>query len=328
MIGFAVKVLGEPGLRSHDTRRWQSGPHLAQSLRCLREVFAYLDRVDIRMYRMASGLAPYLSHPDLPQFHRQVEECAQELAQMGEYARTLGLRLSFHPSQYVLLNAESETIAAHAAVDISGQARILEAMGLGPEAVVVTHIGGLYGAREASRARFVASWEQLPEVGRRRLVLENDDTSFGVGDTLWVHQRTGIRLVFDYLHHMLANPEGMSVREAVAQCLGTWGQVRPKVHFSSTRTELRAPPPRRARTLGQLSPALSDHADFANPFELICFLREAGEVEFDLMLEVKAKDLAVLRLREFLRSPAGQLACRVVGLEAGVAAFKPVAGAG
>jgi len=58
-IGFPVQILGRPGLKSHDARRWQSNPHLRVSLQYLRQVFAYLDEVDIRMYRMASGLAPY-----------------------------------------------------------------------------------------------------------------------------------------------------------------------------------------------------------------------------------------------------------------------------
>jgi hypothetical protein len=31
-LGFAVKVLGDGGLPSHDTRRWLSGPHLRRSL--------------------------------------------------------------------------------------------------------------------------------------------------------------------------------------------------------------------------------------------------------------------------------------------------------
>ena len=31
-LGFAVKVVGEPGLPSHDSRRWQSKPHLSVSL--------------------------------------------------------------------------------------------------------------------------------------------------------------------------------------------------------------------------------------------------------------------------------------------------------
>jgi len=304
MMGFAVKVLGEPGLRSHDTRRWQNAPHLSVSLQYLRAIFAYLERVDIRMYRMASGLAPYLSHPDLPQFHHQVEECAQDLAEVGVEARRLGLRLSFHPSQYVLLNAESEEVARHSALDIVGQARMLEAMGLGPEAVVVTHIGGLYGDRETGRTRFVQRWQSLPEVARRRLVLENDDTGYGVADTHWVHARTGIRLVFDYLHHMLVNPGRLELGEALRLCLSTWGEVRPKIHFSSPRTEFRQPAGREVRTLAQLAPALSDHADFVNPFEYRCFLRQAGEAEFDVMLEAKAKDLAVLRLREHLAARA------------------------
>lgn len=48
-LGFAVKVLGEGGLPSHDTRRWQSGPHLSHSLERLRAILDYLERHDIRM---------------------------------------------------------------------------------------------------------------------------------------------------------------------------------------------------------------------------------------------------------------------------------------
>ena len=73
-LGFAVKVLADGGLPSHDTRRWQSGPHLSVSLDRLDATLDRLDALDIRMYRMASALAPYATHPDLPQFHRQLEE--------------------------------------------------------------------------------------------------------------------------------------------------------------------------------------------------------------------------------------------------------------
>lgn len=79
-LGFAVKVLGAEGLPSHDTRRHQSGPHLRHSLECLEEILEYCDDQDIRMYRMATALAPYASHPELPQFRDQAHECAEELA--------------------------------------------------------------------------------------------------------------------------------------------------------------------------------------------------------------------------------------------------------
>jgi hypothetical protein len=48
-VGFAVKVVGEPGLPSHDTRRWQSKPHLRESLERLRGILDYLARVEIGM---------------------------------------------------------------------------------------------------------------------------------------------------------------------------------------------------------------------------------------------------------------------------------------
>ena len=96
-LGFAVKVLGEGGLPSHDARRWQSGPHLRHSLEHLTAILEYLGRHEIRMYRMTSDLAPYATHPDLPQFHGQVEECADELARVGALARELDIRLSSTP---------------------------------------------------------------------------------------------------------------------------------------------------------------------------------------------------------------------------------------
>src|SRR3954471_7304587 len=99
-LGFAVKVLGDGGLPSHDTRRWQSGPHLRVSLERLGAILERLDAIDVRMYRMATALAPYVTHPELPQFHRQVEECGDALAATGARARELGIRLSTHPGQY------------------------------------------------------------------------------------------------------------------------------------------------------------------------------------------------------------------------------------
>ena len=49
-LGFAVKVLGEGGLPSHDTRRWQSGPHLRHSLAALEVILRYLDRQEYADY--------------------------------------------------------------------------------------------------------------------------------------------------------------------------------------------------------------------------------------------------------------------------------------
>jgi len=86
-LGFAVKVLGEGGLPAHDARRWQSGPHLRHSIEALHGVFDYLAREEIGMYRMTASLAPYATHPELPQFHRQLDEARGELEALGARAR-------------------------------------------------------------------------------------------------------------------------------------------------------------------------------------------------------------------------------------------------
>ena len=104
-LGFPVKVMGKAGLASQDTRRWQKGPHLKVSLELLDAVLDYLKSERLDMYRLSSDIAPYATHPDMPQFHGMVAESDAELRAFGAKARALDIRLSFHPSQYVLLNA-------------------------------------------------------------------------------------------------------------------------------------------------------------------------------------------------------------------------------
>ena len=303
-LGFAVKVLGEGGLPSHDARRWQSGPHLRTSLEYLRAIFGYLDRHDIRMYRMATALAPYASHPELTAFHGQVEECAEELAEAGKLARGLGMRLSTHPGQYTVLNSESAEVQRAAVAELEVQAALLDAMGLGPEAVVVLHVGGAAGGHAAAADRFLAGFEMLGGRARARLVLENDDRVFGLRHALEVAERAGVPLVFDVHHHHCHDPENIDDREALELALATWRPgVKPKVHFSSPRLDVGE----RRRRVGrrvERTPLLPDarlHADLIDPIAFEQFLRyTAADFDFDVMLEAKAKDLALLRLREQL----------------------------
>ena len=327
-LGFAVKVLGQPDLKSNDARKWRSGPHLRVSIGYLREIFAYLAKHDIRMYRMSSDVAPYVTHPEMPQFHGQVRECAAELEDLGNLARDLDLRLSFHPSQFVILNSPDAALNDKGIADLLAQAEILDLMGLGPEAVLVIHVGGTYGDRESGRRRWAETYRRLPEPARRRLVLENDDIRYSAADVLAIHEETGVRLIFDHQHYWCNNPEGLDLADTVRRCLRTWppGQ-RPKVHFSSPRTEMRTVERKDTKTkkvVSRLQPPIwTGHADFAQPFEFITFMRLAEGLLFDVMLEAKAKDLALLRLRRDLPAYAPDVAARF-GLTAESGGPEPV----
>lgn len=301
-LGFAVKVLGQAGLKSNDSRRWQSGPHLRTSISYLHAIFDYLESADIRMYRISSDIAPYVTHPDLPQFHNQIEESREELDELGAKARRFDIRLSMHPSQYIVLNSPDSRIANAAVRDFACHAAFLDGLGVGEDAKIVTHVGGVYGDRAAAMRRWVAAYRSLPEAVRRRLVLENDDVSYPVSDTLAIHAETGVPLVFDNLHHAVLNPLNMSQRDALHRCLATWapGQM-PKIHYSSQRLAARDVV-RRNRSTGEKqiapqAPKPGQHDDDIHADEFTAFLRAAGDAWFDVMLEAKNKDVALFRLR-------------------------------
>jgi UV DNA damage endonuclease len=295
-IGFAVKVLTDPPLASHDARRWKSGPHLGVSLERLDAILDRLDALDVRMYRMTSDLAPYATHPDLPQFHRQVEECGERLAEIGDKVRALGIRLSFHPGQYVVLNSEREEVRALAAREMDVMAALLDGMGCGPEAVVVLHVGGAAGGRDAAFDRFEDGLARMGDAARARLVIENDDRSFSLGDVLALRERTGLPVVWDILHHHCLDPDRIAVADALRLALATWpAGVVPKIHYSTPKTAVTEKGKR------IVLPPLRAHADMIDPIAFEEFaLGPARGLEFDVMLEAKAKDLALVRLREHL----------------------------
>jgi UV DNA damage endonuclease len=152
--------------------------------------------------------------------------------------------------------------------------------------------------------------EQLAPAVQARVALENDDRHFGLPDVLWVHQRTGIPVVLDTLHHQCLNPSGHPLSNALALALATWPAGRtPKIHVSSSRTALRHTYRNGQRHIQM--PLPQQHSDFIDCFAFIDLMRDARAANlrpFDIMLEAKAKDLAVLRLREQIAKFAPDLA--------------------
>ncbi len=243
---------------------------------------------------MSQALAPYASHPDLPQFHGQVEACADELARLGACARESGLRLSMHTNPYVVLSSQREEVRRTGVAELTWQAALREAMGLGPEAVIVVHVGsGGPGAGE----RFLRGVAGLPDAARARVALENDDRSVPLVEALELARAIDRPLVFDLMHHHINDPHGVPDAEALRLALATWApQVLPKIHLSSPRTQAELGEDGAMRL-----PKLVAHADLVDPLAFEAFLAgPAAGLDFDVMVEARLKDLAALHLREHL----------------------------
>jgi UV DNA damage endonuclease len=302
-LGFACTVVGIT-VPAHDSRRPQNQPHLRVSLQYVEQILRYAASIGVRMYRLSSNIAPYYTDLTRPQFGYQLDEARDELAATGALARQLDIRLSLHPGQYTVLNSPDERIVAAARRELQYATDVLDRMGQPDDNKVILHIGGVYGDKPAALARWIACYATLPERVRARLVIENDDRLYSVGDVLAVHAATGAPVVFDNLHHALNPTPDLPERAALAAALATWpADQTPKTHYSDRRTD--PIEVKRNGVIKLVKPSPGAHADYVDPARFAAYRQAAQDLpDFDVMFEAKAKDLAVRRVLDYLAAHA------------------------
>ncbi len=232
------------------------------------------------LFRIGSSVIPFGSHPinTIPWWR----EFKRELQETGALIRRESMRVSFHPGQYTVLNSPDAGIVARAVKEIVYSARFLSELGLDFEHKIVLHIGGTYGDKAAAVERFCAAMLEIEPDVRRRIVIENDEHSYTPADVLAIAQQTNLPVVFDNLHY-LANPGEGALEELIPAVFRTWREMdgRPKVHFS-------------AQAIGRRR---GHHADGVDPAEFRTWIERWSLFgDFDLMLEAKHKDRALLEL--------------------------------
>ncbi len=232
----------------------------------------------IRLFRIGQGLIPFASHPAFP--YDWADEHGDDLRGMGALARSLGVRLSMHPGQFINPGSPNPETARRSIDELLYATRVFDLMGL-DDAVVVLHLGGAYDDRPAAVARFVEALRAQEDI-LRYLALENDERIWTVGEIVGAARALGIPAILDNLHHAL-NPGGLSLAGALELALPTWEArgVRPKVHLSSQDPTKRP----------------GAHAHSIEAEDWAAFSDALGGRETDVMVEAKGKELALPALR-------------------------------
>lgn len=257
--------------------------NLENTLRILRYNQAY----NIKVYRLTSKLVPLATHPIIEHWD-YIADFKEEFREIGDFAKENDFRISAHPDHYTLINSASEKVVADALADLDYHVKVYEAMGLSDcRYKLVIHVGGLYKDKPTSIHRFKESFRKLPDRIRCRIILENDDKSYTAADVLGICKELQIPMVLDVHHHRCVN-NGERLEELLPQIFDTWKDevFPPKIHFSSPKCEK----------------DFRSHADWIESEEFVHFLqivRETGR-DFDVMLEAKSKDSALLQLSEQL----------------------------
>ncbi len=298
-IGYACIVIGVPGLSLKScTLKYATDEKLRHvslhNLWVLNDVIDYNVSNEILLFRISSDIIPFGSHPA----NRQEwwKDHSELLSSIGSKIRNSGMRVSMHPGQYTILNSPDQGVIERAAIDLNYHARFLDALSVDSSHKIILHIGGAYGNKEQSADRFIQNCNRLPDFIKRRLVLENDEKSYNIADVLAIAHEVSLPAVFDNLHHTMNSPVPDHVDKStgsadyqlelshvtwIKRCQSTWKPQdgRQKIHYSQQMS-------------GGKPGAHSVTIDLS---EFCRFYSSIIDLEVDIMLEVKDKNLSALK---------------------------------
>ena len=249
------------------------------NLECLGEILLYNINNGVLFFRITSDLIPFASHPVCTANWQGVFR--EPFAALGALIRDHGMRISMHPDQFNLLNAKDPAILERTIRELAYHAEVLNLLGLDSDAKIQIHVGGVYGDREASIARFIDRYPNLPEAILRRLVIENDDRRYTARDCLAIHDETGIPIIFDNLHHRVHAAGEEPVNDIFPEVAATWAprDGLPMVDYSTQDPDGRP----------------GKHAATINIPEFQAFTQAIRPFDADIMLEIKDKEESAVK---------------------------------
>lgn len=238
----------------------------------------------IYIYRMSSDSFPWMSEymfDELPNF----KIISKLLQNIGDKIKSNGMRVSYHPGPFNVLASTRQDVINKAVVELNQHAELMDLMGLEQSTFypINIHIGTTQPSREVAAKKFCESFQLLSDSCKKRLTVENDDSPNQYSVKMlydWIHKEIGIPIVVDSLHYQ-CHSDNMNWEDTLRLGVSTWGEVRPMVHHSSSKK------------LNEDSKSkITAHSDFL--YEKF----ENFDIEVDIELECKKKDLALFRYRE------------------------------
>lgn len=245
----------------------------------------------IRFMRISSELFPFASHD---KYGYDLDYAAAGLKTAGDLANLYGHRMTLHPGQFTQIGSPKQNVVDASVRELHYQCSILNHMGIGRDGVIIIHLGGVYGDKETTLARFKDNYRTLlSDDIKARLVIENDEMCYNVDDLLPISEELDLPIVLDY-HHDWIYPSSEPLTTLIPRINTIWHRkgIKPKQHLSSPRPGASTVMEKRAhaRRCGALPTELE--AEGAG-----WWWRAPGEREWvDLMIEAKDKEQAVFQL--------------------------------
>ena len=254
-----------------------------QNCRDLIEIIKWNHQNGINFFRMTSGLFPWYSEyklSDMPHANR----IKTLLAAAGNLATKYGQRITTHPGPFNVLPSPTDSVVQNTINELTDHAEVFDLMGLSqtPYNKINIHCNGVYGDKITAMDRFCKNFDRLPQSVQNRLTVENDDKAsmYSVTDLMYIHERIGIPIVFDYHHHKFCTG-GLTEEEALKRAVSTWGDIKPVVHYSESKSL--------HEENNKIKPQA--HSDYISEY-----INTYG-LDVDIMIEAKKKELTLAQYK-------------------------------
>jgi UV DNA damage endonuclease len=188
----------------------------------------------IRSFRLTSVILPHYTQPNLD-FKWDMEFADGALRSLGDLARKYSMRITTHPDHFSYqISSLRPEVVRHAIEDLKMHDEILTRMGMDSESVMTVHGPAPLGDKLAALERWEAAYKSLPDGVRHRLVLENDEFTWGVAELLPVCERNNVPFVLDWFHNSVSRDRVEITDELLERILATWKcrGLRPLMHYS------------------------------------------------------------------------------------------------
>ena len=254
-----------------------------QNCRDLIEIIKWNHQNGINFFRITSGLFPWYSEyklSDMPHANR----IKTLLAGAGTLATKYGQRITTHPGPFNVLPSPTDSVVQNTINELTDHAEVFDLMGLSqtPYNKINIHCNGVYGNKITAMDRFCKNFDRLPLSAQSRLTVENDDKAsmYSVTDLMYIHERIGIPIVFDYHHHKFCTG-GLTEEEALKLAASTWGDIKPVVHYSESKSL--------HEENDKIKPQA--HSDYISEY-----INTYG-LDVDIMIEAKKKELTLAQYK-------------------------------
>ncbi|KAL4886628.1 UV-endonuclease UvdE-domain-containing protein [Aspergillus karnatakaensis] len=264
----------------------------------LLKLIRWNDKYGIKFMRLSSEMFPFASHKEYG--YKLAPFAAETLEKVGRLVAELGHRVSVHPGQFTQLGSPRKEVLENSVRDLEYHSELLQLLKLPPQqdrdAVMILHMGGVFGDKEATLDRFRENYQKLSPDVKNRLVLENDDVSWSVHDLLPICEELNIPMVLDYHHHNIIF-DSTQVREGTQDIIALYDRIKATWTRKNITQKMHYSEPTAAAITNRQRRKHSDRVRVLPPCD----------PTMDLMIEAKDKEQAVFELMRTYKLPGHEL---------------------